>query len=295
MGASPATQGTVGGTKPQLEPGDRKDWVLVGTFVKEEAVSLGQRVGIFFRTFFGIVVGLLLGWLVFLWSLIRGKRAVHAEGILCTAELVPVGEDALSRAIATRFTGPALVRFSGAFQHEGSKKKEPLGLALRMRLPRDEDGTPEAGDQDLVFGTFESFRTLIFGKDKEKVNVEDYLANEYDTVAPWRLGDVGVVRLRIMPTNKPPSNRQVRLERLEDDIRRQTATLLLGYHPNDGEKGPVSPLAMLHLKSISPLPAQQLRVSFRRTGRGVKAVGFRNGLRRVMYPFGEAGRRLRGG
>ena len=60
----------------------------------------------------GAVAGFVLGVVVIFWvSLIRGARAVHADGVVCRAELV--ARDAL---VGPRLAGPAIVRLSGAFE-----------------------------------------------------------------------------------------------------------------------------------------------------------------------------------
>jgi len=246
--------------------------------------------------FLGILLGLILAPIFFLWSLARGKRAVHADGVLCQAEVVPVDGPEPAKSIGARLAGPALVRFSGAFQPEGGAKPDILGLAIRLRDPRDRDAAPQIGDQDLVLGTFESFGSA--GKDKAKVVVGDYLANHYDSVTPWRVRGLGAVRLRAVPPAGAPRElgRAVsRRDRLAADITAGVAELSLGYHLDDGNPGPVTPIATLRLTAMSPLGAHQLRESLSRTGRGATAVGLRNGMRRVVYPVSQVARRVRGG
>ena len=68
-----------------------------------------------------------------------------------------------------------------------------------------------------------------------------------------------------------------------------------GTHPDDGATGPVTPVATIRLLALSPFDQRRLRLSLGRHRRGVIAVGFRNGLRRVVYPVGQLARQLRGG
>jgi hypothetical protein len=209
------------------------------------------------------------------------------------AEIVPIDGAEPEHSIGARLAGPALVRFSGAIRSEGTSDKDILGIALRLRRRRDQDSAPEVGDQDLLLGTFESFASVVFGNDKARVNAGDYLANDYDSVSPWRVGGIGVVRLRTLA--RPPSLGDNRLARLKAAIDTGNAELLLGYHSNDGQTGPVTPIAMVKLTSVSPLPPQQLRASLLRHGRHITAVGFRNGIRRIVYPVSQLARRIRGG
>lgn len=242
----------------------------------------------------GVVVGVVLAPIFFLWSLARGKRAVHADGVLCQAEVVPVDGAEPARSIGARLAGPALVRFSGAFQPEGGAKPDILGIAIRLRVAADRDAAPQIGDQDLVLGTFESFRSA--GADKAKVVVGDYLANHYDSVTPWRVTGIGTVRLRAVPgAARELSRAASRRDRLATDIADGVAELSLGYHLDDGNPGPVTPIATLRLTAMSPLAAHQLRESLGRTGRGATAIGLRNGMRRIVYPVSQLARRVRGG
>jgi hypothetical protein len=243
----------------------------------------------FMRGAVGVLVGLVLAPIIFLWSLVKGARAVHADGILCAGEIVAV--DAV---VGPRLAGPVLARFSGAFQKEGALTPDILGLALRLRRTEDTAASPAVGDQDLVLGTFESFATAK--RDKARVKVDDYLANDYDTVTPWRVDGVGVVRLRVVAgVTRDPGRGTDRRARLAADLVAGAADLALGIHPDDGGRVPVTQVASVKLASLSALDARALRESLFRHGRGVTAVGFRNGIRRVVYPVSQAARRLRGG
>jgi len=75
----------------------------------------------------GAVLGLAIGLLIFPISLYRGARAVHAEGVVCRAELTA------SDPIGQRLVGPALVRLSGAFEGQASTSSDVLGLEIRYR------------------------------------------------------------------------------------------------------------------------------------------------------------------
>jgi hypothetical protein len=243
--------------------------------------------GLALRSSLGIVAGVLLAPVAFVWSLVRGARLVHADGLLCRAELIP-----LDTVLGPRLAGPALARFSGAHQREGSPESDVLGLALRLRARA--EAPPEVGDQDLVLGTFESFRTVR--RDRERTRVDDYLANDYDSVSPWRVDHLGVVRLRATPgAVRDPERAATRRARLEADIAAGVAELILGTHPDDGATGPLTPVAAIRLLALSPFDPRRLRTSLGRHGRGMIGVGFRNGIRRVVYPVGQLGRRIRGG
>jgi hypothetical protein len=142
----------------------------------------------------GSVIGLVVGLVIFPISLWRGRRAVHAEGVVCRAEIVardPVGQS---------LAGPALVRLSGAFESQ-TASSDVLGLDIRMQRTPSSDARD--GDQDLLLGSFESFRTAR--RDRARTNTGDYVANRYSTVTPWWVHDEGPVTLRSPRPSSPPS------------------------------------------------------------------------------------------
>jgi hypothetical protein len=84
----------------------------------------------------GAVFGLAIGLVIFPTSLVRGARAVHAEGVVCRAEIVaqdPAGQ---------RLVGPALVRLSGAFG--GQATWRPSSAPATCGSPRPPTGTRSA-------------------------------------------------------------------------------------------------------------------------------------------------------
>ncbi|MCA9677963.1 MAG: hypothetical protein KC464_23260, partial [Myxococcales bacterium] len=142
-------------------------------------------------------------------------------------------------------------------------------------------------------GTFESFRTA--GRDQAATDETDNLAsaNLYHSVSPWRVDGLGVVKLRARPrpgdVTPDPARGASRAGRLAADVADGRAVLRLEV---DGDGS--AALADLHL--IAPLASdgRALRISLGRSGRGIRAVGYRNGIRRVVYPVSQLARRLRG-
>jgi hypothetical protein len=229
----------------------------------------------------GAVVGIALGAIAFVVSVIRGARAVHAEGVVCRAEVIG-GADALG----ARLAGAAVVRLSGAFAGPATTGADVLGLELRLRAPA--DATSDAlsrGDQDLVFGTFESFWTAAH--DRAATNAGDYLANRYSTVTPWWLRGEGAKVLRLRPVGAPIAGAD-RSGRLDAAIAADRARLTLHRDHDDAV------VAELRLIERLDVADRGLRASMFRAGRGVRAVGFRNGLRATIYPLSQAGRAVRG-
>lgn len=228
----------------------------------------------------GALLGLVLGVVIFPISLYRGARAVHARGVVCRAELV--AHDPAIRALA----GPALVRLSGAFHDQRATAADVLGLDLRMQRTASDD--PRTGDQDLLFGSFESFATA--GRDRASTNVGDYLANAYSTVTPWWVASHGAVILRLVaPPARPADRGADRLARLDADLAAGSARFALALVT------PAHVVGELRLISRAELDDRGLRASMFRHGRGVRPLGLRNGIRATVYPISQAARRLRGG
>lgn len=230
----------------------------------------------------GAVLGLGVGLVIFPVSLYRRARAVHAEGVVCRAELVatdPAGEP---------LAGPALVRLSGAFEGQTTARSDVLGLDIRMQRAASRDA--RTGDQDLLLGSFESFHTA--GRDRANTNVGDYLANGYSTVTPWWVARHGAVILRLVPPPAQPADRGAdRLARLDADLAAGRARFSLAIDAG----GAPSPIAELRLVERLAIDDRGLRASMWRQGRGVRPLGLRNGLRATVYPMSQTARRLRGG
>jgi hypothetical protein len=238
-------------------------------------------IGLSFLFVVGAVLGLAIGVVVFAISLVRRARAVHAEGVVCRAELTardPAGE---------RLVGPALVRLSGAL--EGARSSSDI-LGLDIRMQRSASSDPRNGDQDLLLGTFESFLTA--SGDRARTNAGDFLANRYSTVTPWWLTREGPVRLRLIPPAPAAADRGTdRLARLDADLAAGRARFDLALGTGAAERV----IAELWLVERIAIDDRALRASMFRQGRGVRPLGFRNGIRATVYPISQTARRLRGG
>jgi hypothetical protein len=230
----------------------------------------------------GAVVGLALAVLIVPISLYRGARAVHADGVVCRAALV--ARDPAGR----RLAGPALVRLSGAIAGQATTGTDVLGLAVRLQRAASDDARD--GDQDLLLGTFESFHTAA--RDRATTRAGDYLANAYSTVTPWWLPGHGAVTLRLVPPPAQPADRGGdRLARLDADLAGDRARFVLAV----GTGADQVAIAELQLIARIALDDRRLRASMVRQGRGVRPLGFRNGIRATVYPLSQLARRVRGG
>jgi hypothetical protein len=227
----------------------------------------------------GVLLALVAAIPIFLRSLIKGARAFHPRGTVCHAEVTALDGD-----IGARLAGPARVRFASSTAAENSPDPSIIGMGIKL-------GT----DQDLAAGTFESFIKLSDGV--KNTNVADYLANQYASVAPWRIRGLGVMWFRVIPdpaANVPKSG--LRTERLDADIAAGRAKFILEAREGPGPDGAVhSRLVELRLTERLHEDDPKFHISMFRRGRGFIPTGFRNGVRAILYPVSQAGRSLRGG
>ncbi len=245
-------------------------------------MRLFAAIGLSILFLIGGVLGLVLGLVVGLVSLVRGARAVHFEGVVCRARLTSRHE------AADLLAGPALVRLSGALEHQDTTGTDVLGLDVRLQPVAKDDAA--YGDQDLLLGTFESFATAA--RDRARTVAGDYLANHYSTVTPWWLTGHGPVILRLVPPPPAAADRgSGRLTRLDADIAAGRAGFTLMADTGSGELA----LADLQLTERIDIDDRRLRASMFRQGRGVRPLGLRNGIRATVYPMSQLARRLRGG
>lgn len=245
------------------------------------AVQTLEAIGLALRFVVGAMLGVAIAPVVAVVSAVRGGRAVHFAGVVCRAELH-------ARAAAgAALAGPALVRLSGAFEPQQTTKPDVLGLLLRLQSAAT-DGSV-TGDQDLLLGTFTSFAHAA--RDRATTRVHDYLANDYHSVTPWWLPGVGAVHLQLAPL-APPTSSGDRLAHLDDAIAAGCAAFALIASRSGA---PPIELAELRIVERTALDGRALRASMWRTGRGIRPLGARNGIRSVVYPVSQLARWVRGG
>jgi hypothetical protein len=227
----------------------------------------------------GVLVALVVSIYIFFRALFRGARAFHPHGSVCRAEVV-----ALDDVVGPRLAGETHVRMASSTAEENSPDPSIIGMGIKF-------GT----DQDLACGTFESF--LHAGDATKTTNVADYLANQYASVAPWRVKGLGIVWFRVVPDPAAAVPKTgSRTERLDADIAAGRAKLVLEARERPNPDGAVrARLAELRLVERLPADDPKFHISMFRTGRGIVPTGFRNGVRAIVYPVSQFARGLRGG
>jgi hypothetical protein len=226
----------------------------------------------------GVLVALVVSIYIFFRSLFRKGRAFHKWGSVCRAEITTLDET-----LGKRFAGAARVRFSTSTAEENSTSASIIGMAIKI-----ED------QQDIVVATFEAF--IKVNEATKNTNVADYMANQYGSVAPWRVPGLGPIWFRAIPdpaSNTPKTG--LRTERLEADIAADRAKFVIEARERPFADGKViTRLAELRLLERLPDDEPKFHISMFNTGRGIKPTGFRNGLRAVVYPVSQFARSLRG-
>jgi hypothetical protein len=241
-------------------------------------VTTVRTIGLGFLFVAGVLVALVVSIYIFFRSLHRKGRAFHKWGSVCRAEITTLDEE-----LGKRFAGTARVRFSTSTAEENSPDPSIIGMAIKI-----ED------TQDIVVATFEAF--VKVNEATKNTNVADYMANQYGSVAPWRVPGLGPIWFRAIPNPESgASTSGKRTERLEADIAAGRATFVIEARERPFADGKViTRLAELRLLERLPDDESKFHISMFHTGRGIKPTGFRNGIRAVVYPVSQFARGLRG-
>jgi hypothetical protein len=229
------------------------------------------------REYLGWAAGLALSPVVAAVSWLREGRVAHPSGIVCAADVVPVAQGELA-VFAKRFTGGAIVRFSGAFWKR-IDAPEPLGCAVRFRGPRPLVADPSPGDQDLITATPSLYR-------------HDFLRRPYYAIGNFDADTLPDVALRLLPVDTSPHPGATRRERLLHAIDTNQANLRLEIRPRRDSDMPWSPLLELHISGLLLMDQANLGFSPWRSGLGLIPRGALHAARAAVYPAGQAARRL---
>ena len=247
----------------------------------------------FFPSEPGEVLGWVSGWVVAplfaLVSFARSARTFHPRGSTLRATVRPhPAVPPELRALAQRWTGRALVRFSGALWKRAESVPDILGCAVRLVSGVGDPAHPAAGDQDLLFATVRRPWTLPFAP--LTTRVRDYLQNDYYAVSPFDVGEEEPVYLRLHPWRVPAGRSGRRSERLLQAVK-QGSVLEVGVSRKPG--GAYTPVVEIGLEGPASVDEEALHFSPFRDGRDVRPHGFIHALRRAVYSASQRGRSAR--
>lgn len=218
-------------------------------------------------------------------SLVRHARMFHPRGSLFRARVTRDADTPWMRA-ARRLEGHALVRLSGALFKPEVRRFEVLGAALRISSEPIVDASPQEGDQDLLFATIRSPLTMPLSP--LSTRSDDYLANHYYGVAPFRLAGVGRVKLRLRPLCERPGRQEDRAAAIDAATRDGEAAFALEARPTLFRQW--EPLARIDFVAPAKIDQEALRFDPFRDGRGATPVGFVHAIRKAVYKASQAAR-----
>jgi hypothetical protein len=210
----------------------------------------------------------------------RHARTFHPRGDLAriTVEAMPVGDEALAR-LGRALTGEGIARFSNAFWKVAAWP-DALGCAIALHEPK----------QHLLFATIKRPWTTLLAP--FSTHVENYLANDFFAVSPFRAPSLDRIWLRLHPEHAPPPGRhdwRERRARLQAAIASKAANLELAASPRP--RGPFTAFARVTVLELYGADPPALVFDPFENGRGLEPVGFIHALRKGAYAGSWRGRR----
>lgn len=243
------------------------------------------------------IIGRGLGWALSPWvffaSLIRGDRLFHPDGVVYRADVRPVAKEGPLGELAQRLAGTALVRLTGGVWPwpEGKDRPDLLGVAVRFRAGGELTPSLLPGDQDLLFATAESLPGLALAP--LRTDVGDFLNNEYSSILPFSLANVGDVYLRLVPRQRSPAGSD-RHERLARAVQHDNAVLQLQLRVGAVGEAWI-PVVLIDLRERLPIDQDLLIFDPGTSAMGLEPQGLLQSMRPPLYAASQLGWQLRRG
>jgi len=233
----------------------------------------------------GVAAGALIAPWIAAGSFVRRARFFHPRGVVLWAKVTPVQRQGAWRELGDSLAGSALVRFSGAWW-KSKQWLDVLGCAVRFTHATLPSVEPSPLDQDLLLATVRIPGTTLLAP--LTTHVEDYLRNAYFGVSPFTFGELGRIKLRLMPS-RPSPDAPSRAEALEEALELGFTKLWLEARPARlGAKYE----RVAEIELIEPALIDQEKLSFDpyRAGRGLEPAGFVHAMRIPVYAASRRGR-----
>lgn len=236
----------------------------------------------------GVAVGAAIAPWIGIGSFVRRARFFHPRGTVLWGRVTPLEIDGAWRELAESLAGSVLVRFSGAWW-KNRQWLDVLGCALRFThstLPVVEPGPL---DQDLLMATVRIPATTLLAP--LTTHVDDYLRNAYFGVSPFAFGELGHIKLRLMPCHPASEPTATRDAALEEALELGFTRLWLEARPARlGSK--YRRIAEIELLERALIDQEKLSFDPYRAGRGLTPSGFVHALRIPVYAASRRGRAL---
>jgi hypothetical protein len=233
----------------------------------------------------GMAAGAALAPWIAAGSFVRQARFFHPRGVALWARVTPVPRDDAWRELGESVAGSALVRLSGAWW-KNRQWLDVLGCAVRFTHTTLPSIEPAPLDQDLLLATVRVPGTTLLAP--LTTHVEDYLRNAYFGVSPFTFGELGRIKLRLVPS-RPSPEAETRAEALDEALELGFTKLWLEARPaRIGSK--YERVAEIELIERALIDQEKLSFDPYRTGRGLEPAGFVHALRIPVYAASRRGR-----
>jgi hypothetical protein len=235
----------------------------------------------------GLLTGIAVAPAVALGSYLRRSRLFHPNGVIVRGSVRAAGGDAQARQLGAALAGHVFARFSSAWW-KTYDLPDVLGCALRFSADRELRPLARADDQDLLLATIRHPLTTLLAP--FSTDVSDFLRNHYYGVSPFRVADLGLIKLRLSAAgHSPPAD--TRGERLIHAL--ELAPIQLTLEARVNQLGSVyRPIAHIELLERIDTDDRELRFDPFATGRGLVPAGFVHAIRVAAYAAGRHARAL---
>lgn len=238
----------------------------------------------------GLWLGFTLGPVFAAGSALRRTRVFHPTGHIVRATTKPTPNlQAPYYELAKNLSGNTLVRFSSSIWKNESQLPDMTGCAIRFRVSEHPTENPQEGGQDLILVSAKSLATLPFGVFTS--NQHDFLDNTYTSITRYTVAEQRSTYFRLVPISDEKASGNNRLEKLQNAIDQNTATLRLEIS-HHRENADWTPLVELRLNQVMDLDENRLAFSPFRSELGIRPQGFINFARRGPYVFSNFSRSM---